>query len=213
MKAAIGAITKNNINHYIYMTKDLYNNLYGNYETNVIYTKNIELTEEQENNLAKQIMDTGCVAGITTISNAKSIVDDMISALNYVVIVLITSSGLLAFAVLYNLANVNISERIRELATIKVLGFYDKEVYDYLNRETIILTIVGIILGLVGGYFLSYFIMGTCEVQTIRFDKVITIPSYIYATLITIAFTFIVNISTYFNLKKIKMIESLKSVE
>ncbi len=213
VKATIGAITKNNINHYIYMTKDLYNNLYGNYETNVIYTKNIELTEEQENNLAKQIMDTGCVAGITTTSNAKSIVDDMISALNYVVIVLITSSGLLAFAVLYNLANVNISERIRELATIKVLGFYDKEVYDYLNRETIILTIVGIILGLVGGYFLSYFIMGTCEVQTIRFDKVITIPSYIYATLITIAFTFIVNISTYFNLKKIKMIESLKSVE
>lgn len=211
--ATIGAIAKNNINHYIYMTKDLYNNLYGDYESNVLYVKNIELTEEQEEALSKEVIDTGYVAGVITTSNAKAIVDDMMSSLNYVVIVLIVSSGLLAFVVLYNLANVNISERIRELATIKVLGFYDNEVYEYLNRETIILTIVGIILGLVGGYVLSSFIMGTCEVNILRFDKVVNIKSYINAILITVIFTLIVNVFTYFTLKKIKMIESLKSVE
>lgn len=213
VSATIGAIAKNNINHYIYMTKDLYNNLYGDYESNVLYVNNIELTEEQEDVFSKEIIDTGYVAGVSTTSDAKSMVDDMVSSLNYVVVVLIVSSGLLAFVVLYNLANVNISERIRELATIKVLGFYDKEVYDYLNRETIILTIVGIILGLVGGYFLSSFIMGTCEVKMLRFDKVINIQSYIYAILITVIFTLIVNVFTYCTLKKIKMIESLKSVE
>ena len=211
--ATIGAIAKNNIHHYIYMTKDLYNNLYGDYESNVLYVNNIELTEEQEDALSKEIIDTGYAAGVSTTSDAKSMVDDMVSSLNYVVVILIVSSGLLAFVVLYNLANVNISERIRELATIKVLGFYDKEVYDYLNRETIILTIVGILLGLVGGYFLSAFIMGTCEVKILRFDKVVNIQSYIYAILITVIFTLIVNVFTYFTLKKIKMIESLKSVE
>ena len=127
--------------------------------------------------------------------------------------VLIVSAGLLAFAVLYNLSNVNISERIRELATIKVLGFYDKEVYSYVTRETILLTIIGIFLGLIGGYFLNYFIIGTCEIDMLRFSKIIHPISYLYAVLITVAFTIIVNIFTYFALKKIDMIESLKSVE
>ena len=111
------------------------------------------------------------------------------------------------------MANVNISERIRELATIKVLGFYDKEVYDYIARETVILTIIGIALGLVGGYFLNYYLMGTCEINMLRFSKTIKPISYVYASLITIVFTLIVNIATYFALKKIDMIESLKSVE
>ena len=117
------------------------------------------------------------------------------------------------FLVLYNLANVNISERVRELATIKVLGFYDKEVYQYVSRETVILTMIGILLGLAGGYFLSYFIMGTCEIDMLRFTKDILPQSYVFAALITIAFTIIVNIVTYFALKKIDMIESLKSIE
>lgn len=213
IEATVGGITKNYINHYVYMSQDLYNTLYGDYLTNVLYTKNIELSQNEEETLSKEIIDTGFAGGVTTTSYIKGFVDDMMSSLNYVVIVLIVSSGLLAFVVLYNLANVNISERIRELATIKVLGFYDNEVYQYLNRETIILTIIGIILGLVGGYFLNYFIMGTCEINILRFDKIINVQSYIYAILITIAFTLIVNIFTYITLKRIKMIESLKSVE
>ncbi len=139
--------------------------------------------------------------------------DDTISSLNYVVVILIVSAGLLAFVVLYNLSNINISERQKELATIKVLGFYDKEVYTYVTRETVLLTIIGIALGLIGGYFLNYFIIGTCEINMLRFAKVIHPLSYLYAILITVAFTIIVNVITYFALKKIDMISSLKSVE
>ena len=134
-------------------------------------------------------------------------------SLNSVVWVLIISAGLLAFVVLYNLSNVNISERVRELATIKVLGFYDKEVYDYVAKETTILTVIGIVLGLVGGYFLNLFIIETCELDMIMFNKIVEPISYLYATIITIVFTIIVNITTYFRLKKIDVIESLKSIE
>ena len=126
---------------------------------------------------------------------------------------MIISAGLLAFVVLYNLANVNISERIRELATIKVLGFYDKEVYDYVGRETTILTIIGILLGLIAGYFLEMFILKTCELDILMFDTRISIWSYVYSASLTILFTLIVSVVTYFALKKIDMIESLKSVE
>ena len=139
--------------------------------------------------------------------------DDTMKSMDYVVVILIVSAGLLAFVVLYNLSNVNISERIRELATIKVLGFYDKEVYSYVTREIVLLTIIGILLGLVGGYFLNYFIIGTCEINMLRFVKYISPMSYIYSILITTIFTMIVNFATYFALKKIDMIESLKSVE
>ena len=139
--------------------------------------------------------------------------DDTMNSLNYVVVILIVSAGLLAFVVLYNLSNVNISERIRELATIKVLGFYDKEVYKYVSRETTILTAIGILFGLVGGYFLNFYIIGTCEIDMLRFVKIIDPLSYLYSILITVFFTIIVNIVTYFALKKIDMIGSLKSVE
>ncbi len=139
--------------------------------------------------------------------------DDTLSAMNLVVYVLIVSAGVLAFIVLYNLSNINISERIRELATIKVLGFYDKEVYDYITREIIFLTIIGIIFGLIFGYILTSFILGTCEIEVLRFKKVVKTVSYIYGILITTLFSIIVNIVTYFSLKKVDMIESLKSVE
>ena len=117
--------------------------------------KNVDLTEDKEDNLAKDIMDDSQVSSLTNISIAIRALDDTMKSLDYIVIILIVSAGLLAFVVLYNLSNVNISERIRELATIKVLGFYDKEVYLYISRETVILTIIGIALGLVRRIFLK----------------------------------------------------------
>lgn len=210
----ISNIVENYVSHYIYMTKETYQNIYGkDFEANVIFIQNIDLTDEEQDVLAKEIMDLNEVSGIVNMTSTMKSIDDMMNLLNYVVIVLIVAAGLLAFVVLYNLANVNISERIRELATIKVLGFYDKEVYDYIARETVILTIIGIALGLVGGYFLNYYLMGTCEINMLRFSKTIKPTSYVYASLITIVFTLIVNVATYFALKKIDMIESLKSVE
>lgn len=156
----ISNIVENYVYHYVYMSRITYENLYGeNYNTNMLFTKNNNLSKEQETNLATEIMNKSEVASISRNSSIMNLLDDTMKSLNYVVIILIVSAGLLAFVVLYNLSNVNISERIRELATIKVLGFYDKEVYSYVTRETVILTAIGIVLGLIGGYFLNYFII------------------------------------------------------
>ena len=213
IQVEVAQIVENYISHYVYMSKQTYESLYGTYETNVLFLQYEGLNEEQENTLSKELLAENGVSSTTFISSIQTVMEDMMYSLNYVVVVLIVSAGLLAFVVLYNLSNVNISERIRELATIKVLGFYDKEVYQYISRETILLTAIGILLGLIGGYFLSYFILGTCEIDMLRFTKDILPQSYVYAACITIVFTIIVNIVTYFALRKIDMIESLKSIE
>ena len=214
VEAKISNIVENYVSHYVYMSKTMYENLYGkDYSTNVILSKNIEMTDEAEDEFVTELMNKNEVSSANRISTILGALDDTIKSLDFVVIILIVSAGLLAFVVLYNLANVNISERIRELATIKVLGFYDKEVYDYVTRETTILTAIGIVLGLFGGYCLNYYLIGTCEINTLRFSKIVSPISYVYAVAITIIFTLIVNLATYFALKKIDMIESLKSVE
>lgn len=210
----VSNITENYISHYVYMSKELYTKLYDEeYKPNVLLVEDDNLTKEQEEKITSELLDTGKVSGVSLNKTIMTTLDETLSSLNYVVVILIVSAGLLAFVVLYNLANVNISERIRELATIKVLGFYDKEVYNYISRETVLLTIIGIALGLVAGYFLNYYIIRTCEINMLRFAKVINPLSYLYAILITVAFTLIVNVITYFALKKIDMISSLKSVE
>lgn len=207
-------VVENYVYHYIYMSKSMYENLYGkSFDSNVILTKDFNLDNETEDNFVKDLINMPEVASVTRISTAMNMMNDTMKSLNYVVVILIVSAGLLAFVVLYNLSNVNISERIRELATIKVLGFYDKEVYLYITRETIILTAIGLVLGLVAGYFLDFFILETCEINMLRFRKFVAPLSFVFAALITILFTIIVNIVTYFALKKINMIESLKSVE
>ena len=137
----------------------------------------------------------------------------MLKSLNLVVIVLIVSAGMLAFVVLYNLNNINITERRRELATLKVLGFYDGEVSAYVYRENIILTFVGMAAGIVIGILLHRFIIETVEVDSAMFGRIIDFSSYIYSMLFTLGFSFFVNGVMYFKLKKIDMVESLKSVE
>lgn len=211
----ISGITEHYISHYVYMTDNLYKKLYGeDAKTNVLFTKYIQnLDEESENSLSKELLLNSKIASITLTSYLITTMDETLSAMNFVVYVLIISAGLLAFIVLYNLSNINISERIRELATIKVLGFYDKEVYDYVTREIVLLTIIGILFGLIFGYVLNSFILGTCEIGILRFKRTVLPQSYIIASLITIIFTTIINFITYFTLKKVDMIESLKSVE
>lgn len=214
-EAKVGEITEHYIGHYIYMTKNLYEKTFKEKSSpNVLLTtyKN-KLSEDAENKLSEELLKNAKIASVTLTSYLTTIMDDTLSSMNIVVYILIISAGLLAFIVLYNLANVNISERIRELATIKVLGFYDKEVYEYVTREIILLTIIGIIVGLVFGYALNSFILGTCEIGILRFKRIITLQSYAMSAIITIIFTYIVNFITYFSLKKIDMIESLKSVE
>ena len=130
-----------------------------------------------------------------------------------VIAVLVISAGMLAFIVLYNLNNINISERKRELATLKVLGFFDGEVSAYVNRENIMLTVIGTAVGLLMGVALHRYVMTTVETDTLMFGRVIQAHSYVFSILLTFAFSIIVNGMQYFKLRKIDMVESLKSVE
>lgn len=213
----VGGITENYIYHYIYMSSDLFNALYGenSYKPNTIIIKEEEnTTVEDEEKLGRKILqDTDTVSGIAFLSNSKDVFGDVMDKMELVVYVLIVAAGLLAFAVLYNLSNVNISERIKELATIKVLGFYDNEVFNYVTKETRILTGIGIFFGLFGGYFLTMFIIKTCELDMLMFDKRIGIMGFVYGIIITTVFAEIINIIVNHILKKISMADSLKSID
>ena len=212
-KLKISYITKNHINQYIYITKDTYNNLFRNYSINSILVDLNKVNIKDSNNFDKEYINNNYVTTIVNNKDIENYMNDMLSSINSIVAILIIAATALAFVVLYNLSNINISERKREIATLKVLGFYPKEVDKYINSETIILTAIGICLGLIFGSYLSHFIISTCEPDYITFDRQVYALSYIYSALITIMFTLIVNIVTHFNLKKINMITSLKNVE
>ncbi len=214
-EVSIAHITENYILHYLYMSPELYNTIYDTrIEANVILAKTNDLTEEEENNLGRTLLeDEDNISGVSFTSASSEMLEVVMDNMDMVVWILIIAAGLLALVVLYNLLNSNISERIREIATIKVLGFYDREVYEYIGRETIILTILGMLVGLIGGYYLTMYILKTCEIDMLMFDPEIRVLSYILGVVITVFFAIIVNVITYFSLKKIDMIESLKSVE
>ena len=197
------------------MSPTLYEKLYCEKpEYNTIYANTGKLDEGQEKSLGKEILNNEeNVSTIGFTSDTKNIFNDVMENMNFVVWILIVAAGMLAIVVLYNLSNTNISERIRELATIKVLGFYNKEVYNYVSRETVILTIIGILFGLVGGYLLTLYIIKTCELDILMFNSQVHILSYVYGVVLTVIFATIINITTYFALKNINLIESLKSVE
>ena len=163
--------------------------------------------------MASKIMDNTCANGTVFTTGIKDGFSDTIKSLNYVVLLMIVSAGSLAFVVLYNLSNVNISERIREIATIKVLGFYDKEVSAYIYRENVILTLIGAFVGLGLGAILHQFIMVTVEVENMMFGRLINPLSYVASFILTIVMGVIVNLVMNKKLKKVEMVESLKSVD
>lgn len=208
-KLKVAAITENYLFHYIYMNKTNYQS--ESFNTILLKTDSTNSKEEKE--FAKKIRKISSISAISFNSSTRNIFASTMKNFGYVSLVLIVSAGLLALVVLYNLASVNISERKREISSIKVLGFYNYEVYNYLSRETVILTIVGMFLGLGLGKILTNFIIKTCEIDMLMFNTTISLSSYCYALIITVFFTIIVNILVYITLKKIDMIESLKSVE
>lgn len=208
----VSYIIKNYINQYLYINKNTYNNLFNNYKINSIL---ISLKDEDKNSkeFDKKYISNGYALTIVDNDDIKSSMNDMLSSIDSIVAILIIAAASLAFVVLYNLSNINISERKREIATLKVLGFYPSEVDKYINRETVLLTILGIVIGLLFGSYLSHFIISTCEPDYIMFDRHVYTLSYFYSLFITVIFTIIVTIVTHFNLKKINMVTSLKNVE
>lgn len=209
----VTAIAENYVSHYVYMTKNFYEQNIKSFKINSIFINTIDMEKEEENKMLEEILNIEGVATASMTTTIMESIEDMLNVMNYIVIILIVSSAMLAFVVLYNLANINIGERQREIATLKVLGFFDREVDNYINKENMVFTVIGVIVGLVFGTFLTSVLIASIEIDNLRFLRNINILSYVYSALITIAFSVIVNRIIHFILKKIDMIESLKSVE
>ena len=213
-KIKVSHITENYISHYAYISPENYTKLF---EKDLDFNRVIGILNNPsvkiEDKLSKKLFDIETIDGITFNTASKETFHNTIKNLNYVVLIMIISAGALAFVVLYNLTNVNISERIREIATIKVLGFYDKEVSAYIYRENIILTIIGTVVGLGLGTILHKFIMVTVEIQSMMFGRVIDMSSYFIAAVLTIVLSLFVNLAMFYKLRNVKMVESLKSVD
>lgn len=213
-KIKVSNVIENYVGQYIFLNKDTYNNLFGEYENNTYYInlKN-NLNNVSIDEFDKKVLRTNGVLGLVNSNEVIDLVNKTMKSLNSVVVVLIVAAALLALVVLYNLSNINICERAREIATLKVLGFYNKEVDDYITKESFILSVVGIIIGLVCGKYLSNYIISTCEPDTVMFVRDLSLFSYIISACLTSLFMIIVNMITHFSLLKIDMIESLKNVE
>ena len=210
-KFVISGICENYVSNYVFMDKNTYEKNIGEYNTNISFLRLDDLKVEES--LSRKILENNNVMSIMSVNQTIKSVNNMLKSLNSVVAILIFLSGALSFVVLYNLSYINISERKREIATLKVLGFTDKEVDDYIVKETVILTIIGIAIGLIFGIFLTNVILDTVEIEVVRFVHHINISSYIITSFIVMLFTIIVSVIIHFTLKKIDMIESLKSVE
>lgn len=208
-------IAENYYYHYVYMTPECYQSLFGkDIEYDEIFVVNKDAEDiSYENDFSAKYLDNNAVSGITFTRTISDRIESMITSMNIVTYVLVVSAGLLAFIVLYNLNNINISERQRELATLKVLGFYDGEISMYVFRENIMLTVLGTIFGIFFGIWLHRFVILTAELDIMMFGRQIYTKSYIFSILLTIGFSIIVNIVMHWKMKKIDMIESLKSVE
>ena len=213
-KVTRGAICENYMSHYLYLSPEKYEELYGvpaEYNT-IIYSAK-DGKDDQIEKIGTKLLSMDGVLNVSYTSSIEGRLDDMLRSLNLVIVVLIVSAGMLAFVVLYNLNNINITERQRELATLKVLGFYDGEVASYVYRENILLTIIGSVVGMVLGNLLHRYIILTVEVEEAMFGRQIHWQSYLYSFLFTVAFSLFVNWVMFYKLKKIDMVESLKSVE
>lgn len=214
IKAKIKGVFTNYVGHHIYASESLYKSWNTNAKTTHIYLiKSKKATKKFERNLGNKIMNIDGVQSVTFYSSLQKNFKDMIKSISYIVVVLVISAACLAFVVLYNLSNVNISERKREIATIKVLGFTRKEVDAYINRETILLTILGSLIGLGIGIGLHHLIMNLAEMDDIMFGRTINSISYVISFVMTIGFNAIINLCMHKKLNNIQMVESLKAVE
>lgn len=207
----VAAITENYSQNFVYFTPEAYERIFGEYDNNIFYLNTDENCDTDT--VSKEILSNEQVMSVNFMEFAGDTFRQLVKNLNAIVIVIIGSSGALAFVVLYNLSNINITERMRELATIKVLGFYDGEVASYIYRENTVSSVLGMLLGLFGGIFLNKFVVQTAEVDIVMFCPDIPLHSFIYAAALTLLFTVAVNALLYFKLKKIDMAGSMKAIE
>lgn len=214
VSAKVSEITEQYVTHYVYMSSKYYEKLFKEKVHYNAFSSKLEDTDkDKEDELSKEMMKNPQIATISFTTNISDKFKKTMDSVDSVILVLIASAAALAYVVMYNLTNINISERMRELATIKVLGFYDKEVAEYVYRENIILSIIGTLVGLILGVILHKYVITTAETDMMMFSREIKVMSFIYSSILTIVFSSLVNIVMYKKLKKIDMVESLKSAE
>lgn len=208
-------VADNYVYHYVYITAAYYETVFGKAMQYNGFMGNLKdgLTDETMDAMSSQLLSDSRMYTVRTIGSIYASVWDSLSILNYVVLVLILGSGMLTFVVMLNLTNINIGERMRELATLRVLGFYDKEMYAYIFRENNALSVIGAFVGLVFGKIMHLFVIRTCEVDMVMFVRSAKPLSYVYAFALTIAFSLIVNLLMRPKVRAIDMVESLKSAE
>ena len=212
--ATVSGVTENYLYSYAYMSPALYQSLYGSSpEYSTVLSLLTDTSAQARDDLSKALLAIDDVSSVQFTTDLSSSFADVIGNIDYIVIVLIISAGLLAFVVLYNLTNINITERQKEIATIKVLGFYNREVCAYVYRETLLLSLIGTVVGLVFGIFLHAFVVKTAEVDMVMFGRTIKWTSYVFAAALTMVFSALVNLVMYRKLKAVDMVESMKAGE
>ena len=198
----------------MYLTPEFYEKLTGKeIEYNVVFTKLTDESVPHSHEIANEWMKDDDIVTVFLIKDQVEAVTSTLDSLNVIVFVLIFCAGMLAMVVLYNLTNINISERVREIATIKVLGFYDLETANYIYRENIILTLVGAFAGMPLGHVFTSFVIKEIQMDIVMFPQYIEPISFVYGFILTLLFSFVVNFIMYFKMNKISMVESLKSIE
>ena len=210
----VTGVAENYVENYIYITKAAYVDAFGEtVEPNSVLALLPESADGMDDALTARLLDVSGVAGLTQVATLRTSLDETIASINYVVYVIILCAAMLAFVVLYNLTNINIAERQKEIATIKVLGFYEPEVQAYIYRESNVLTVIGTALGLVGGVFLHKFIMTTVEIDMVMFGRNVKPLSFLLAAVLTVVFSMAVNLGMRRKLRNISMVESMKAPE
>lgn len=209
----IAAVCENYTFNYVFMTRSDYEKagFDDEFRSNIILQNMSDVTKENE--LSTKLVGNETVLTVQFSSNGGDKFRDLVSSLSMIIVVVIVAAGALAFVVLFNLSNININERVRELATIKVLGFYDGEVAAYVYRENVLLTLMGTGAGLILGIFLERFVVHTAEVDSVMFAPEIPVYCFLAAAALTVFFAVLVNVTLYFRLKKIDMATSLKAIE
>ena len=209
----VDGIVENYLDNYIYLSADTYQQFGDSPEFDSVLIQSADDTQEIRDQLGEKLLNVDGVSGISFSQDMKQMMDSMLQKIDVIVAVMVVSAGLLAFVVLYNLTNINITERIKEIATIKVLGFYDKEVSAYVYRESVVLSLIGTAVGLVLGIALNSFVVQSVEADTVMFGRTIKPLSFLISAGLTILFSCLVNLVMHRKLKKISMVESMKAPE
>lgn len=209
----VADITEHYVQHYIYVSDTYYETLFGEAPTANTVLADFPVEESGAGELESQLVSLDGVSSLTLLSDTADTFSSSMESVDYAVILIIFCAAALAFVVLMNLTNINITERLRELATLKVLGFYNREVSAYIYRENAILTVFGVLAGMVLGKFLHQWLILTVEVDMVMFDRVLDLSSYLWAAVLTVVFSLAVNLTARRKLRDLDMVEALKSVE